>query len=98
MRFLLLLDAFIVVIASLDVACTYWWSLLFFFFADVLVVYICRFFVGATVVIAVTAVAVVPALATIFPSMLIQPAGCSFSGPVSTDRPEMDAHWSFVAV
>lgn len=28
--------------------------------------------------------------------MLIQPAGCSFCGPVSTDRPEMDAHWSFV--
>lgn len=28
--------------------------------------------------------------------LLIQPAGCSFCGPVSTDRPEMDAHWSFV--
>lgn len=59
-----------------------------FFLADVLVVYICPFFV---VVITVTAVAVVPAL-------WVQPAGCSFSGPVSTDRPEMDAHWSFVAV
>lgn len=32
-----------------------------------------------------------------FSSLLIQPAGCSFSSPVSTDRPEMDAHWSFVA-
>lgn len=32
-----------------------------------------------------------------FSSVLIQPAGCSFCSPVSTDRPEMDAHWSFVA-
>lgn len=31
-----------------------------------------------------------------FSSMLIWPAGCSFFGPMSTDRPEMDAHWSFV--
>lgn len=34
---------------------------------------------------------------TTFSSMLIQPAGCSSRSPVSTDRPEMDAHWSFVA-
>lgn len=31
-----------------------------------------------------------------FSSMLIWPAGCSFFGLVSTDRTEMDAHWSFV--
>lgn len=47
-------------------------------------------FIGATVVIVVTAADYY------FSSMLIQPAGCSFCGPVSTDRPEMDAHCSFV--
>lgn len=31
-----------------------------------------------------------------FSSVLIQPVGCLFCGPVSTDRPEMDAQWSFV--
>lgn len=60
------------------------------FFLQISGLFIFVVFIGTTVVIVVTAADYY------FSSMLIQPAGRSFCGPVSTDRPEMDAHCSFV--